>query len=159
MCSSDLGFHLFVLRRHVERSRISMTMLRTSITSHLLYLLQHSPSQLLASAQLMYKTKTSVGILPHHKCLAISHLKMLHQTADSHPDTLPCLVMLRQAQQHPHLASIRTIPAQFRRVIVTAEDVHEIAVHLHPFQFKSPGVGGPVRNRLRAHVPVARTLC
>ena len=42
----------------------------------------------------------------------------------------------------------RTIPAQYRRVVVTAEDVREIAVHRHPFQIKSLSVGGPIRDRL-----------
>ena len=58
--SAFQGFRLFVLRRPVDQSSISMTELRTSTTSHLLYALQHSASQLLASAQLVYKTKTSV---------------------------------------------------------------------------------------------------
>ena len=64
------------------------------------YPLLHSPSQLVASAQLTYKTETSDGIHPHHKCLAISHLKMLRQAADSHPAALPCLVILQLARQH-----------------------------------------------------------
>ena len=70
--------------------------------------------------------------------------RMLHQAADGDPAALPCLVILQQARQHPHLASIRTIPTQYRRVIVTAEDVREIAVHRHPFQTKSLSMGSPV---------------
>ena len=83
-CSAIHDFCLFVLGRPVKQSLISMTVLWTSTTLRLLYPLLHSPSQFLASAQLTNKTKTSYGIHPHYKYLAISHLKMLHQAADGH---------------------------------------------------------------------------
>ena len=58
----------------------------TSTTLRLLYLLLHSPSQLLASAQLMYKTSNRIH----------PHLKMLCQAMGGHPATLLCLVILQQ---------------------------------------------------------------
>ena len=83
---------------------------------------------------------------------------MLRQVADGHPVALLCLVILQQARQHPPLASILTIPAQYQRVEVTAEDARVLAVRRHQFQTKNLSVGDPVRDRLRAHVPAARTL-
>ena len=101
--------------------------------------------------------QTPDEILPYYNCLAISHLKMLRQAADGHPTT-PVSGYLTTGLTTSSSGLIQTIPALYQRVIVTAEDVREIAVHWHLCQTKSLSVGGPVRKQLQVRVPAMRTL-